>query len=907
VCCQVDPGNKFKGIQTKPTNEMEWAMLNKLLVFLLLVLSLPLRLPAGTTGKIAGTIRDAESKAVLAGVNVLLPGSSLGATTGADGAFFILNVPPGRHAVQFSMIGFAGMTVTDVQVSSDQTTRLEVSLQPRVLAGENVTVTADKPLIQKETTCSVTSLTSEELRNMPVRSFMEAIVLANGFIVNNKGAVDGSQRIYIRGSRANEFACLIDGIYTKDELFGGAVADLPLQNIQELSVISGTFNAEYGEAMSAVVNIVTKEGSPEYHGQLRLSGDQIGIHRYDNNTARMEASMSGPVKVLNGSFSLAGDHFSTDTWLHELESHVHDRSGHPLTRLHYPLTFTRNERYNGKLVLHPLKNIKMVAGYNRYFEKVRPYDGKYKEIPDRLGLDFSSSHLAHITITHTPNPKTFYTLRASWYSHAIRHEHTSDLASIQPPRFNPAAFGGTSKNEYYGPYLHHVELDTLFFPRAGLPDSVAITSDSVWVQSDDSFWMLYQVGEYAVAGDVTRQVHANHMIKAGVEYKYNTVADDRLMGINAKGPGLHDQETHYRCEPVKAAAFLQDKMEFKRLVINAGLRLDYLDARSSYAPDLTRPLERKPASPKMQVSPRLGAGLFVTDKLQLHFGWGHFCQFPDFHMLYRRTDLSDPAGPVNLGRGGVALVGNANLKAQRTIAYEFGADMALSADLSGRIVFFYKDIEDYLTTRFFDIEPIPYASIVNLDYARTGGAEISLNKRFSRHWAAGIQYTWTRSEGNADDWLTHYLEYLLRTTTGPVPTQKMVAPGWAKPHLLTAQLDIREPDDWGLHLIASISSGEPYTPTDARGKYIAGINSGRMPWYGSIDLRLNKDFHLFKLRQEFFINIWNLLDRKNVYAVFGDSGRPDYTPNPAVSEEYMQEPNRYGPPRMIEIGIQAGF
>lgn len=884
-----------------------WAILKKVLVFLLLVLFLPLWLSAGTTGKIAGIVRDAETKTVLTGVNVLLPGTSLVATTTADGTFFLLNVPPGSHSLQLSMIGYARVTVTLVQVSPDATTHVELSLHPQVIAGESMTITADRSMLQKERTCSATTLSGEEIRSMPVHSFSEAILLTNGFIVNNKGAANRSQQIYIRGSRSNEFACLIDGVYVKDELFGGAVADIPLESIQELSVISGAFNAEYGEAMSAVVNIVTKEGSPEYHGQLHCSGDQFGSKRYDNNTSRLEASLSGPLAVMNGTFSLSGDNFSTDTWLHEFASHVHDRSGNPLTRVHHPLTFTNKERYNGSLVLHPAKNFKLAARYNRYFEKMRLYGEKYKEIPDRLGLEFSSSHLANITMTHTLNPKTFYTTRLSWYNHAIKHEHTSDLASIHPPRFNPAAFGGTSKNEYYGPYLHHVELDTLFIPRDGLPDSMAVISDSVYVQSDDNFWMLYKVDEYAVAGDVTSQVHANHMIKAGVEYKYNRVYDDRLMGINAKGPGRHDQETHYSYQPVRAAAFLQDKMEFNRLVINAGLRLDYLDPRASYAPDLSRPLERKPTSPKMQISPRLGAGLHVTNRLQLHFGWGYFCQFPDFHMLYRRIDLSDPAGPVNLSRGGVAVIGNANMKAQRTSAWEFGAATALSTNLSSRIVFFYKDIKDYIATRFFDIKPRPYFSIVNLDYARTGGVEISLDKRFSSHWAAGINYTWTRSEGNADDWQTHYLEYMLRTTTGPVPTQKTIAPGWAKPHTLTTQLDLREPENWGLHLIASLSSGEPYTRTDAKGKYISGINAGRMPWYGSIDLRLNKEFHIFNLKQELFINVWNLLDRKNVYTVFGDTGRPDYTTNPNVSEEYMQEPNRYGPPRTIEIGIQVKY
>lgn len=131
-----------------------WAMLKIVLVFLLLVLCVPTWLSAGTTGKIAGIVRGTELKAALKAVNVLLPGTNLVTTTAADGAFFLLNVPSGSHSLQFSMIGFAIVTVTDVQVSPNATTRLEVTLQPRVIAGERITITADRSILQKGQSCS---------------------------------------------------------------------------------------------------------------------------------------------------------------------------------------------------------------------------------------------------------------------------------------------------------------------------------------------------------------------------------------------------------------------------------------------------------------------------------------------------------------------------------------------------------------------------------------------------------------------------------------------------------------------------------------------------------------------------------------------------------------------------------
>ena len=93
----------------------------------------------------------------------------------------------------------------------------------------------------------------------------------------------------------------------------------------------------------------------------------------------------------------------------------------------------------------------------------------------------------------------------------------------------------------------------------------------------------------------------------------------------------------------------------------------------------------------------------------------------------------------------------------------------------------------------------------------------------------------------------------------------------------------------------------------ARGKHIGEVNSARRPWTSTIDLRFNKDFHFFGLRQRFFVDVWNVLDRTNVYQVFSNSGKPDYSVNPQTSEENMHRPHWYGPPRQIEVGLEVGF
>ncbi|MBN2090558.1 TonB-dependent receptor [candidate division KSB1 bacterium] len=887
-------------------------MVKRILICLLLVTIIQGWLIAGTTGKIAGVAKDRQTGEALIGVNIIIEGTKMGAATDVDGEYYILNIPPGSYTLKASMIGYKNFSMTQVRVAPDLTTRIEFLLEGEVIAGETVTIVAERPLIQKDVTFSGTTTTAEEIQNMPVNSFSEAAMLASGFIVTGKGSADGSEEIHIRGGRANEIGYMIDGFYVKEPHGGGISADglgsdVPSQGIQDLSIITGTFNAEYGEAMSGIVSIVTKEGAPDYGGMLRFSTDQFGVAKYDNNTNRVEGSFSGPLPLLSkyGNFFISADNLNTDTYLHESKSNVHDKNGNPITRVHHPLTFDQRERYTAKLSLRPFTNLKMVMGYNRYFEKQRLYNALFKEIPEHNGLDYQTSELFHFTMTHTLNLKTYYNLKAGWFKYSYLHELTSAFLSINKPVLVGDAFDGTSNYEFYGDYLDHVEYDTIRVTA----DSIYIKPDSIFVTSDDDFWQNYTTRELSFMGDLTSQIHKNHLVKLGFEYKSYRVQEDRLVNINYNGPGKSDEETHFNFKPVKFSAYLQDKMEFKQFIINAGVRLDYLDPKASYLASFTKPDPKDmiEAKPKYRLSPRIGFGHPLTDKIRLHFAYGHFYQFPEFNLLYRRTNMNDPAGLLNTATGYRPRIGNPNLKPQTTIAYEFGTEMALSDDIVADLTIFYKDIHDYISTRFFDVNPKPYVAIVNLDYAHSRGIEFSLKKRFSNHYSATINYTYSRAEGNADDWDTHFMEYQNASVTGQIPPKKTVTLEWDQPHTFNAQLDIRWPNNWGVNILASLGNGLPYTPTDARGKHIGEVNSARMPWTGTVDMRLNKDFHFYGFKQRFFANVWNLFDKKNVLNVFTSSGKPDYSTNPNASEEAMHNPDWYGPPRTVEFGMQIDF
>jgi outer membrane receptor protein involved in Fe transport len=874
-------------------------MIKKLLAFTILF-SLVSFVSAGTVGKISGLVTDKETGEPLPGVNILIENTNLGGATDMDGEYFVINIPPGVYSVTTSMVGYKPMTVTDVRIIPDRTTTVNFTITSEALTGETITVVAERPLIQRDATFSGSVTSADEIENMPVTSISEVMSTNAGFIVqgytvDNDGSNSGTESIHVRGGRSNEVVFMVDGFYVKDSHLGGLGTDVPSESVQDLSIITGTFNAEYGEAMSGVVNIITKEGSPEYHGAIRMSSDQFGVSEYDNNTTRGEFNVSGPIPLMKNiaNFYFSGDYLDTDTYLHEFVSHVHDAQGNPITRIHNPLTYQKRQRYAGKLVYKPFKNVKTVIGYNKLDQEERLYNDLFKEIPDHNGINYENSDLYNLTISHTLSATTFYNLKASYFDHSYEHKLKDNLDEIVRPVLVGDAFGGTSNYEFYGTYFYG-------FDNNG---------DSVWVTSDDDFYQDYNTKELAFMGDISSQIQKHHLVKMGFEYKTYQVEEYRLDLINDDGIGKPDEITHYKFEPIKLSAYVQDKMEFEQFIINAGLRFDYLDPKSEYLPDFTNPdvTTLKKTETKYRFSPRIGFGHPLTEKIRLHFAYGHFYQFPDFNFLYRRMNQYDPNGLIDVTEGYRPRIGNPNLKPQTTIAYEFGTEMALTNEVVADVTVFYKDIYDYISTKFYDVDPRPYVAIENLDYANSKGIEFSIKKRFSDHYSFSVNYTYSRAEGNADDWDTHFIEYQNASVTGQIPPKRTVTLEWDQPHTVNFMFDLRWADSWGVNLLGTFGSGLPYTPTDARGKNIGEVNSARKPWTGTVDMRLNKDFNFMGLRERLFMNVWNLFDKKNVYQVYSNSGKPDYSTNPNASEEAQNNPHWYGPPRQIELGLQLSF
>ena len=239
----------------------------------MLVLLLVSQAFAGTTGKVAGVIKDAKSGEVLPGANVVVIGTRLGATTDTEGNYFILNVPPGMLEVQASMVGYTKVTQTDVRVKIDQTTKLNFTLSEETLEAAEILVIAERPPVELDLTASKQTMTTEELELSWVNSVEEAVEIQSGV------GVRGS----IRGGFGINAAYMVDGVDMRDNFTQSSFVVTNTSAIQEMEVLSGGYNAEYGQANDAIINIVTRSARDRWHWNAKTRMRPRGKYHWGRN------------------------------------------------------------------------------------------------------------------------------------------------------------------------------------------------------------------------------------------------------------------------------------------------------------------------------------------------------------------------------------------------------------------------------------------------------------------------------------------------------------------------------------------------------------------------------------------------------------------------------------------------
>ncbi|MCF7797472.1 MAG: carboxypeptidase-like regulatory domain-containing protein [Lentisphaeria bacterium] len=276
---------------------------------------------AATVGTIAGTVVDDNTGEPLPGVNIVVEGLGLGTSSDIEGDYFIENVPVGRYTLKATMIGYDALTYEDVRVIMDQTTRINFRMQEGFVQGKEVVITAERPMVEKDVTVKKMVRSAEEIQNLPVRDLTEMLTLQSGVIQIKSaeygipGFEDrGIEQIHVRGGRSGEIGYTIDGMYIENPIYGGIGKGTRLNKyaVEELEVQTGVFSAEYGDAMSSIVNNISHTGGAEYEVKLTLEGSGVSPQKNDQlrDYQKIAGRLSGPIIPALGdkfTFSISGD------------------------------------------------------------------------------------------------------------------------------------------------------------------------------------------------------------------------------------------------------------------------------------------------------------------------------------------------------------------------------------------------------------------------------------------------------------------------------------------------------------------------------------------------------------------------------------------------------------------------
>ncbi|MCF6238733.1 MAG: carboxypeptidase-like regulatory domain-containing protein, partial [Candidatus Marinimicrobia bacterium] len=249
-------------------------MNNRVLCYfrILLLMLIPQLLFGGNVGKIFGKVTDAETGEPLIGANITIKETYQGATTDMSGDYVIVNVDPGSYTVAISYIGYESISLLDVYVTVDNTSYVNTEMQKAVIEGTVVTVVAKRPLIDKSHTASKHSVGSESIEKQPIKDMQDVLETQAGIFQNT-----------YRGDSKVNSVIMMNGVSTNSGLFSDNFTGFNLSAIQEISVMTGGYNAEYGEARAAVINITEKKTAQGIHGSVITRLRPAGKYHFGRN------------------------------------------------------------------------------------------------------------------------------------------------------------------------------------------------------------------------------------------------------------------------------------------------------------------------------------------------------------------------------------------------------------------------------------------------------------------------------------------------------------------------------------------------------------------------------------------------------------------------------------------------
>ena len=930
-------------------------------------------------GKLRGRITDRDSGEPLVGANVFVEGTNLGAACDINGDYVILSVRPGVYSLRVSYVGYNQLTMSNVRVSAGITTTQDFKLTSSAIQVQAVEIVAERPLIQRNTTNTVRITTQEEINQLPVRGVQNILAL-------QAGVVQQAGNLYVRGGRSGEVAYYIDGAPTTNPYFNNNLTTIVQEAVEEIQLQAGGYTAEFGGSNSGIVKTNLRTGGTAYKGSVSYETDDLAkpgekfLGTSSQGYRNIVATFGGPVPGVDklrffGAYQNNFVRQRQRTWVtpfsFDLLSDTFDPrgAGQPLPS---PITFEENylpkswqDNHNAQGTLElDLSSVKIrLSGSYQYTDQ--PNGGTWPAAlfnyfrQKRFSTTYEKDIMAGFRLTHVLDPSTYYEISASMLD---RKTETLDpdfgnVWQKWTDSVENAAIGYTGfRSRWSGP--------------AGY--SVINGFDLAHENTPNNGYNIQTQRSFGGGIDLTRQMNKNWELKAGgrfdtwvmrnysvtpsgyMAFLYGnhgekvqtfTNAETRRAQIGRAGTvnnygydidgNLVDDGLDAPYKPMFLAGYLQNKLEFRDVILNIGLRYEYFKPNHKTFPDPLVAVEDfdvandvinqgalVPAPEFQLLLPRVSFSFPVTDATVFYAQYGKYAQMPSLNQLYVGTVvLSRTVSPSSRGNAYLTPVGYL-MTPERTTQYEMGIRQMITQDFAMTLSGFYKDTRDQLQVRNVTTSQgvSLYRAYTNEDFGTTKGIELTLELRKtpSSFLSARVNYTLSDARGTGSN-PTAAFGIIEQGIGRQINSVNPLA--FNQTHRGMVLIDYRWPGQKGDYeryggvlaglggsLLFSFNSGHPYTkikalsslgqsdawtvgtyPTqDPRYSYPAEpINTSSTPFFFNIDLSVGKVFPLGPLTMELYADITNLLNTKqviNVYPTTGSDSDDGWLNNPLAGQ-----------------------
>ena len=793
------------------------------LPFLFAVLLQAVVLRGGETGKIAGSVIDKDTGEPLPGANIIISAvwtgdremkldQVMGAATNAEGQYFIINVPPGHYSVRVLFIGYREEKRTKVRVQIDKTTYLDFRLAPQALTGEEVVVSAYKPnKVEIDLTATKLTYDIQDVQHIAGVADIADILELQADVVDD----------HFRGGRVGESLYMIGGAAIVNPLNNRRAFEPIVTGLEQVEVYTSGFSAEYGNAQSGVVNMVTKEGKDSWETQFEVSGtvphyktfggsiySPDNLYFYDllkNDEEWLKENPTQPGKPLwDHGYGLPIYLPPRIVWPPNPLAHEDSLKMAAMGRVAW-LQSVRDvglEYDNGIDYRFDLSTGGPISQRARLFVAARQ-SLSHPMIPTPQN-DVGRQVMSNLTYRLTANDKLKLTFVYDYqFENLISSQFlrwTFDRTLSVTKSINTSRQYGLEWQHIFGPATF---LDWKFkVLNISTQNRIELLDDDQFLEDYSSRrnWVDYtgpsfhRVGRvdddrgdqrtisYNLIAGVTSQVNQNNLLKAGLQLWYYDVAVDMDMNVTNEGSF---RDVNFTAYPYEGAFYLQDKMEFEGLIANVGLRYDFYDLNTKYFADEFSPLRNPnydPAKPYLErgqyydpdlaakqktklytrLQPRVGISFPISENSVFHLNYGTFTQRPNFNQIfYSQVTMFNE----------IEILGNPRLKPENTKAYDVGLVQGLPLGFYLDVSAYYKDVTDLVETAYyFDEQQSVYRTYRNRDYADIKGFHVNLEKQ-SGLLRGYVRYNYESATGKSSNDLDAPVTYFERPAEGQEPIE----------------------------------------------------------------------------------------------------------------------------------------